>query len=128
MRRRWWMFRIFDLIARHWPVPGPRRGILIVRMDGIGDMVLFRKALDAYAEALGVAREDITVLGCASWAPIADIVFADYRRLMLDEHAFARQPFYRFKMALMVRRLRPAITILDSYFRRCSRVERSADP
>ena len=87
-------------------------------MDGIGDMVLFRKALDAYAEALGVAREDITVLGCASWAPIADIVFADYRRLMLDEHAFARQPFYRFKMALMVRRLRPAITILDSYFRR----------
>ena len=118
MRRRWWMFRLFDLIARHWPVPGARKGILVVRMDGIGDMVLFRRTLDTYAEVLNIDRGDITVLGCASWAPIADIVFADYRRLMIDEHAFARQPFYRFKVALLVRRLKPAMTLCDSYFRR----------
>jgi len=118
MRRRWWMFRLFDLIARHWPVPGARKGLLVVRMDGIGDMVLFRRTLDTYAEVLNIDRGDITVLGCASWAPIADIVFADYRRLMIDEHAFARQPFYRFKVALLIRRLRPAMTLCDSYFRR----------
>lgn len=46
MRRRWWLFRLFDLIARHWPVFKRRHGILVVRMDGIGDMVLFRRALD----------------------------------------------------------------------------------
>ena len=118
MRRRWWMFRAFDMLARHWPVPRARRGVLVVRMDGIGDMVLFRNALDSYAEVLGVAQGDITVLGCASWGPIADTVFAGYRRLILDEHAFARQPFYRFKLALWVRRLNPEITIVDSYFRR----------
>ncbi|MFQ5763594.1 MAG: hypothetical protein ACE5GT_01585, partial [Rhodospirillales bacterium] len=46
MRRRWWLFRPFDVIARHWPVLKKPRGVLVVRMDGIGDMVLFRRALD----------------------------------------------------------------------------------
>ena len=46
MRRRWWLFRLFDIIARHWPVFGASRGTLVVRMDGIGDMVLFRQALE----------------------------------------------------------------------------------
>ncbi len=118
MRRRWWLFRLFDLIARHWPVIGRRKGLLVVRMDGIGDMVLFRRALDEYAEVFGVAREDITVLGCKSWESIADIVFEGYRLFIIDEHAFARQPFYRFKISLQVRRLVPTITICDSYFRR----------
>ena len=112
------MFRLFDLIARHWPMPGPRRGVVVIRMDGIGDMVLFRRILDDYAEVLGVPSDDITVIGCASWGPIVDTAFGDYRRLIIDEHAFARQPFYRLKIALMVRRLKPAITLCDTYFRR----------
>lgn len=118
MRRRWWLFRLFDLIARHWPVLRRRQGLLVVRMDGIGDMVLFRRTLDEYADIFGVAPKDITVLGCKSWGSIADIIFADYRLMMIDEHAFARQPFYRFKIGLQVRRLSPAVTVCDSYFRR----------
>ena len=118
MRRRWWLFRLFDQIARHWPVRGRRSGLLVVRMDGIGDMVLFRCALDDYADIFDVARENITVLGCKSWGPIADIVFDGYRLLVIDENAFARQPFYRFKVGLQVRRLAPAVTVCDSYFRR----------
>jgi len=63
MRRWWWLFRVFDILARHWPLARRRRrGVLLVRMDGIGDMVLFRGSLDHYAEALGVGRDDITVL------------------------------------------------------------------
>jgi len=118
MSRHWWLFRLFDLIARHWPVPGKRHGILVVRVDSIANMVLFRRTLDAYADVLGVDRGDITVLGCTSWAPISDTVFADYRRLLIDAHAFTHRPFYRFRMALLVRRLRPALTLCDSYFRR----------
>ena len=118
MRRRWWMFRPLDLVARHWPVPARRRGMLVVRMDGIGDMVLFRNTLDHYAEAFGIEAADITVLGCTSWGSIAGEVFAGYRLRLIDEHAFARRPLYRFRMALMVRRLAPAIAVSDSYFRR----------
>jgi len=118
MRRRWWLFRPFDLVARHWPVFGAKRGLLVVRMDGIGDMVLFRGALDHYADVFGVARSDITVVGCRSWASVAVHVFADYRVIAIDEHAFARRPWYRFRVALKVRCLNAKIAVCDSYFRR----------
>ncbi|MAF96113.1 MAG: ADP-heptose--LPS heptosyltransferase [Rhodospirillaceae bacterium] len=118
MRRRWWMFRPLDLIARHWPVFKKPRGVLVVRMDGIGDMVLFRRTLERYAEVFGVDKSEITILGCASWANIADVVFEGYRVYVIDEHAFARRPFYRFKISLWVRGLAPAVAVCDSYMRR----------
>ena len=118
MRRRWWMFRPLDLIARHWPVFKKRRSVLVVRMDGIGDMVLFRRTLDHYAGAFGVDKSDITVLGCKSWGNLAGDVFKGYRVYTIDEHAYARRPFYRFKVSLWVRGLAPAITVSDSYMRR----------
>ena len=118
MRRRWWMFRPLDLIARHWPVFKKRRGVLVVRMDGIGDMVLFRRTLDHYADAFGVDKSDITVLGCKSWSNLADDVFQGYRVYAIDEHAYARRPLYRFKISLWVRGLAPAIAVSDSYMRR----------
>ncbi len=118
MRRRWWLFRPFDLIARHWPVLKRRRGILVVRMDGIGDMVLFRRSLDHYAEAFSVAKGDITVLGCDSWGPIAGEIFKGYAVHAIDEHAYARRLLYRLKVSLWVRRLAPAIAVCDSHMRR----------
>ncbi len=118
MRRRWWLFRLFDIIARHWPVFGTSRGTLVVRMDGIGDMVLFRQALEDYARVLGCAEKDITVLGCKSWGSISEKIFNGYNLIIIDEHAFARQPFYRFKIGLAVRRLNVARALNDSYFRR----------
>ncbi len=118
MRRRWWMFRPLDLIARHWPVLKRRRGLLVVRMDGIGDMVLFRGSLDHYAEAFGVAREDMVILGCTSWGAIAESLFEGYRVRVIDEHVYARRPLYRLKVNLWLRQLAPAVAVNDSYFRR----------
>jgi len=118
MRRRWWMFRPLDLVAKYWPRFKKPSGVLVVRMDGIGDMVLFRQALDAYADVFDTEKSKITVLGCASWGSIAEKVFKDYQLLIIDEHAFARQPFYRFSIALKVRALAPKIAICDAYFRR----------
>lgn len=118
MRRRWWMFRPLDLVARYWPVLGAPKGLLVVRMDGIGDMVLFRKTLDHYAEAFGVAKTDVTVLGCASWGGITPEVFQGYKCHIIDEHAFERKPFYRFKEALWVRRQNFAVAVSDIFFRK----------
>jgi len=118
MRRRWWMFLPVDLLARYWPVFKKPRGLVVVRMDGIGDMVLFRRTLDHYAEAFGVAREDITVLGCRSWGSIADLVFEGFRVHAIDEHAFERSPFYRFSEALWIRRQAFAIAVTDIFFRK----------
>lgn len=118
MRRRWWLFRLFDLVVRHWPIFKRRQGILVVRMDGIGDMVLFRRTLDEYAGVFGVDKSGITVLGCASWGPIAAQIFDGYKLFIIDEHAFARRLFYRFGIGLMVRQIAPAVTICDVYLRR----------
>ena len=118
MRRRWWLFRFFDLLVRHWPVLKRPKGVLVIRMDGIGDMILFRRCLDDYAAVFGVEKADITVLGCESWGPIAATIFEGYQLFIIEEHAFARQPLYRFKIGLMVRQIAPAITICDSYLRR----------
>ena len=118
MRRRWWLFRFFDLIAKKIPMPWPRKGLVVVRMDGIGDMVLFRTSLDHYTEVFGVEMSEITIIGCESWGAIAAEVFPNFRTLIINEHNFARRPLYRFWVSLKVRALNPAISVCDSYMRR----------
>ncbi len=118
MRRRWWLFRFFDLIIKFWPIFRPKRGVVVIRMDGIGDMVLFRNALDQYAQLFSIERADITVLGCESWRTISAKIFPEYKCFFIDEHAFARNVLYRFWMGIKVKKLSPKITICDSYFRR----------
>ena len=62
MRRRWWLFRLADIIAKNWPVFSAKQGLLVVRMDGIGDMVLFKQSLEHYASAFRVQKKQITLL------------------------------------------------------------------
>src|SRR5579872_2207759 len=110
--RRWFLFRAFDLLARLWPVPGERRGVLVVRIDGIGDMVLFHPAFAHYAAGLGVAPDEITILGCQSWAALAPAFFPGVKFYAIDEHAYDRSPFYRLKVSLWVRRQNFAVALL----------------
>ncbi|HVA12948.1 MAG TPA: glycosyltransferase family 9 protein [Stellaceae bacterium] len=116
--RRWFLFYPLDLIARHWPMFGTRRGVLVVRIDGIGDMVLFHGAFNHYAEALGVVPGEITILGCQSWAALAPAFFPGIRFHAIDEHAYDRNPFYRLKVSLWVRRQGFAVALLDSFMRK----------
>ena len=118
MRRRWWLFRIFDWLARNLPLMSPRRGLLVIRMDGIGDMVLFRNFLDQYSGVFNVPKNEIQVLGCKSWEDVSDEIFAGYRVFSIDEHAYAKRFFYRIWVNFCVRRFNVAMTVCDSYFRR----------
>lgn len=118
MRRRWWLFRLFDTMARNRMIMRPRRGLLVIRMDGIGDMVLFRNSLDDYTRAFGLTPGEIIVLGCKSWMSVAPSVFEGYRVMAIDEHAYARRLWYRMWVNQKVRRLNVAITVCDAYFRR----------
>lgn len=118
MRKRWRVFRFLDALVRYFPFGGEKRGLLVIRMDGIGDMVLFRAALDRYAEAFGVPQSDITILGCDSWKDIVPSVFEGFRVVTIDEHRYARRPLYRLKVSLMARRLNAKTVAVDSFFRR----------
>lgn len=118
MPRRWWLFRPFDLLARFWPVLRRRRGVLIVRIDGIGDMVMFHGAFGHLAQALGVDPASVTLLGCQSWSSIACQLFPGSRFRAIDEHAYDRNPFYRLSVSLWVRRQGFAVALCDSFMRK----------
>ncbi len=92
--------------------------MLVVRIDGIGDMVLFHGAFAEYARALGVARSDITLLGCASWASLAAELFPGCRFHAIDEHRYDKDPFYRFGVSLWVRRQGFAVATCDIFMRK----------
>ena len=61
MRRRWWLFRFADIIAKNWPVFSAKQGLLVVRMDGIGAMVLFKQSLDHYTSTFRIQKQQITI-------------------------------------------------------------------
>ncbi|CAA7627008.1 glycosyltransferase family 9 protein [Magnetospirillum sp. SS-4] len=112
------MFRPIDALVALWPVRRRRRGLLVVRMDGIGDMVMFRAALERYPDAFGVAKSDITVLGCNSWKSLADEVFAGFTVVTIDEHAFEKKWLYRLKISLWVRRQGFEVAVCDMFMRK----------
>ncbi len=118
MRRRWWLFRLFDLFCRFLPTFKRARGLTVIRMDGIGDMVLFRPSLEHYPRAFGVDKSEITIIGCDSWKSIADQVFAGYRVITINEHAYAKNLFYRIQINLKMRMLAPKTVVSDAFFRR----------
>ncbi|MBT6095082.1 MAG: glycosyltransferase family 9 protein [Rhodospirillaceae bacterium] len=118
MRRRWWLFRTTDAMQRSKMLARARKGVLVIRMDGIGDMVLFRNSLDDYAKAFGVPKEQIFIVGCKSWESVADHVFDGYHVMAIDEHKYAKRLLYRIWVNARVRRLNVAVTVCDAYFRR----------
>ncbi len=118
MRKRWWLFRPIDLVVALTPGRSPKRGLLIVRMDGLGDMALFRRCLDHYPRVFGFAKEEITVLGCHSWRKLADVVFAGYRVVTIDEARFEKRFLYRLRTALWLKRQGFETAVCDIFFRK----------
>ncbi len=118
MNKRWWLFRPIDLITAVLRSRKPKKGLVVVRMDGLGDMILFRPVLDYYAQVFGVAKSEITVLGCHSWRKLADSIFAGFNVVTINEHAYERQFFYRLKISLWVARQHFKIAVCDIYFRK----------
>ena len=118
MRRRWYLFKPFDLIARLWPVWTPRRGLLIVHPNGLGDMILLSPFIERYARVFGLERSEITLLGCSKWQPLAARIFAGCRVIGIDKLAYTRNVGYRFKTNVMVRRLAPASAVCAIFMRR----------
>jgi ADP-heptose:LPS heptosyltransferase len=115
---RWWIFRLIEALACLGSRAGEPHGLVAIRMDGIGDMVLFRRSLDQYAAAFGVEKADITVLGCHAWGQLADEVFKDYRVVSIYEHRFHKKIFYRFRIARWMYHQNFKVAVLDSFFRK----------
>lgn len=118
MRKRWWIFFIVDFIVRFWPVFGKRKGVFVPRLDGIGDIVMFLPALARYPEVFGVAPKDITMLSLPYWHSLNDGLFKEINVVSFDVVKFEKNPWYRLKFGLWIRRQNFAVAVLDAFFRK----------
>ncbi len=116
---RWYVMRFVDFLVGLWPTPRQRRGALVVIADsGLGDVALAHFAIARYPEALGIAAGDITIVGTGPAQSLAPLIFPGMAFRRIDEIAFHRSPFYRFRFALWVRRSGFAVAICGSHMRK----------
>ena len=118
MKKRWWLFRPVDLFISLCSPKKKKQGLLIVRMDGLGDMVLFRRALERYPKIFNLKKEEITILGCDSWKSVATDIFKRYNVKTIDEKSFEKNPFYRFMISFWVKRQGFKTAVCDTFFRK----------
>ena len=103
--RRWPLLRLVDWLVALEPAPKPKRGALLLRLHGgIGDALLFRAAIERYAEALGLPLAELAVLGSSAWAPVAALFYQGIETILIDERRLARDPLYRWRTLRAIRR------------------------
>lgn len=77
-----------------------KNSLLLIRLDAIGDYVLFRNFIEVLAKSEKYKDHTVTFLGNAAYKGLAlelDSSFVD-RFLWIDEKRFRREAGYRFKM------------------------------
>lgn len=100
--------------------PAPRsqiRKVLIVRVDVIGDFVLW---LDAAKELRKIYPQDryrITLLGNSAWTEVAKTLPYWDEVLDVDRVRFERNPLYRWKVLRRIQRTGFDVAIQPTYFR-----------
>lgn len=92
---------LFFSVADRFAVRKPHRqgGVLLVRLDAIGDYILFRNFIEVLSKSPGFGNQKLTLIGNHRWKTIAeklDTPFVD-EFIWVDVLAFGANPAYRFK-------------------------------
>lgn len=97
----------------------PDGGVLVVRVDGIGDYMLFRQALRALRFVPRFAGKKITLCGNAAWKELAEALDPDSfdAFLPVDRHAFMKNRSYRHALMDSVRAGKFSIALQPTYSR-----------
>lgn len=76
------------------------KSLLIIRMDAIGDYVLFRNFLRILARDEHYFNHNITLVGNKAWKPIAEELDADFVKkfIWVDVKKFGKNLIYRYKV------------------------------
>ena len=118
MGGRWWLFRCIDFIVFLLHRRRPQQGLLILKIDAIGDLILFRSVLDDYLDAFSVDKSQVTIVGHDSWHSLAEPLLQGYRVVTLNPRAYERQFWYRLKWSLWLANQNFKVATCDIYFRK----------
>lgn len=83
---------------------GPRKKVLFIRLDAIGDFILWLDAAKEIRTLFPADRCRITLLGNGIWTPLAEDLAVFDEVLALDRDAFVSNPVYRRNLLARVRR------------------------
>lgn len=109
-------FRVLPLTRTSNELDG-RKSLLITRLDGIGDFVIFLDAFKEYRKLYPPEEWEITLLGNRAYRVLAEnLTYAD-RYWFMDMNRFKRNPVYRYRLLSQVRRAMFDVVIHPNYSR-----------
>lgn len=90
-------FSVADRIAVR--KPSQREGLLLVRLDAIGDYILFRNFIEILSKNATFGNQKLTLVGNSRWKAIAENLDAPFvdEFIWIDVVKFGSNPTYRFK-------------------------------
>ncbi len=100
-----WIDRVaLLLVPGKPPESGSTKKVLVIRLDAIGDFILWLDAAKGIRTLFPADRYRITLLGNAIWTPLAENLPVFDEVVALDRNAFVSDPVYRRKLLARVRR------------------------
>jgi ADP-heptose:LPS heptosyltransferase len=97
--------------------PSGRQKVLIVRLDGIGDFILWLDAVRALSCIFPPEDYSVTLLANSAWAPLAMQLKVFEEVIPLDRQSFVRDISYRFSMGRRLRRMGFSLVFQPTYSR-----------
>lgn len=114
---------IIDMPARVLPIVRAnnhrkeKRRLLITRLDGIGDFILFLDTFKEYRKLYSPEEWEITLLGNRLWRDLAEnLSYAD-RYWFMEVKRFKLNPVYRYRLIRQVRNAKFDLVIQQNYSR-----------
>lgn len=100
------VYHLLVWIARILPAKAGEKHLLIIKLDEIGDYMLFRNYLKYFRQSPVYAGHKITLLGNAAWKPIFDEYDCDSvdDSIWVAKKMFNRNLLYRFGLFRQVRK------------------------
>ena len=99
------------------PSQDGRKRLLLVRVDVIGDFILFLDSFKEYRKLYPSEQWEITLLGNKIWSGLAErLPYAD-RYIVMETRKFVRNPYYRFGILRDIRRYQFDCVIEPTYSR-----------
>lgn len=94
-----------ELQAQLDPPTPPRRKLLLIRLDDIGDYLLFRNQLAMYKQSQRWAEFDVTLLGNSTWRPIFEALDGGTvdDTLWVDKARYLSNAAYRMRIWAQLR-------------------------
>jgi len=111
------IFKILDSLFGFQSAPGEPGKILVIRLDKIGDFILWLDSAKELRRLFPYKKYHITLLGNLMWCDLANDCHYWDEVWPLDINGFWRNPIYRFQQLKKIRQANFEIAIQPTYSR-----------